>query len=158
MAGILWTCRICRDTFTARTPSEAQRRLTCGDRACMRAWRRQNRKLLALVCANPDCPKPGRLFEVVPSLHDQKHCSVACANVGKMPPSKADADRGRALAGAAKRRATLAALDGLTPLEAFRRGYMNGLRSKLTQVRRKFELRPKIAATSGGIDPRKQTE
>lgn len=70
---------------------------------------------------------------------------MACANMRRRPPAKAAADRGRAKAASAKRRAVLEALDGLTPLQAFQRGYMNGLRSKLTQIRQRYNLQPKEA-------------
>lgn len=71
------------------------------------------------------------------------YCSMACANASKRPPAGAVAALGRARAGAQKRRRCLEGLAGLTRLEAFQRGYMNGLRSKLTQVARRYVLVPR---------------
>jgi hypothetical protein len=105
----------------------------------MGAWNKHKGRELVATCQLASCGK----IIVCRSLDEQrrrKHCSRRCAALNRPPISKAAADRGRALSGRRKREQALAAVAGLTPLQAFQRGYMAGLRSKLTQVRRRYLL------------------
>lgn len=133
----------CGATFQASSVGKLRKRKYCS-RACGVLASRGGP--FFGVCARVEC---GALFEVRKRsiLRVRKHCSHRCASLA------AAARRGRAAFQAAGRkggavwgrraqRRALARVKGLSPLEAFRRGYDIGLQSKLRQIRKRYRLVP----------------
>lgn len=94
---------------------------------------------LFIVCAYAPCGK----VHPVRNRHDQqriKHCSHACASAATAHTRRdacRDACRQVGLAWARTRRQRLLVrVQGLSPLAAFRLGYLRGLASKHRQIRR----------------------
>ena len=82
----------------------------------------------------PRCRRPGcgaRRVSRPRLLARPGYCSHRCAALG----SGLGVARARAL-----RRQVLARLQALTPLEAFRLGYVRGLQSKCRQIRKRYHL------------------
>lgn len=97
---------------------------------------------LFIVCGNPACAKVKAVRK--PCEHrKQKYCSRSCASTMTAPARREasrEACRRVGLARASQlRRALLARLTGLSPLEAFRMGYDRGLQSKWRQMRKHRE-------------------
>lgn len=100
-----------------------------------------------IVCANPKCAKVKRVRR--PSEQRRhKYCSRHCANLMHGGPPKGAASKGGTVRAQRCRARLLRSLAGLTPLEAFRRGYTIGLQSKLRQIHKRYRL-VKIAGGRG---------
>lgn len=100
---------------------------------------RRTKLPLLKVCAREAC---GKVFEVSCPYWQarRKYCSKRCNGYAQVPHLMRGAAKGIAKMVATRRRMCLERVAGLTPLEAYRRGYLNGLYSKSVQLRKKYLL------------------
>lgn len=105
---------------------------------------------LYAVCTRRVC---GKVFEVRrPFLQKKrKYCSRRCAAFMSKNLNPEAAQRALDASRRARRLAMIVRLHGMTPLEAFRLGYVRGLQAKLRKVRQRFRLVPvRTDQVSGG--------
>lgn len=99
---------------------------------------------LHILCARPGCE--GALRVRTPS-EQRRHrfCSRRCAALVTQNIRRAQPGKGGRTSGRRRQQASLARVAGLTPLQAFRLGYVRGLQSKLRQIRTRYVLTPRCA-------------
>lgn len=142
----------CGKTRRARFPAEVKRGGYCSNRCCLLdhqaellAGRGLTKRTtpLYIECQRPGC---GRLRSVrSPYLQRQRrYCSQRCNGLAHANVRKGAA-LGAARAAAKRKREVVQRIVGLTPLEAFREGYKVGLRSKCSQIRKRYLLLKKPA-------------
>lgn len=89
---------------------------------------------LYITCRRHGCGGKAR----VPNRWHQRnrrYCSKRCATLANEPIMRLVRQKGGFAAGKVRRQAVIARVQGLTPLEAFRLGYMRGLHSKHRQLK-----------------------
>lgn len=101
-----------------------------------RPWKQPRRVPLFITCKRSGCGEL-RQVETVEQQVKGGYCSHRCAALDH----RLGVERARKL-----RAAMLERLDGLTPLEAFRLGYVRGLQSKIRQIRKRYLLVKKDTA------------
>lgn len=67
----------------------------------------------------------------------RRYCSKRCATIALEPIMRLVRQKGGYASGKLRQRALLARVQGMTPVEAFRVGYLRGLQSKHRQLRRR---------------------
>jgi hypothetical protein len=94
-----------------------------------------------IVCQRRAC---GCVKQVKSAYYQRRsrYCSRRCAALDGATLKPAAVREGIERSAVNRKRRYVAQAAGLTPIEAFRKGYMAGLRSKLKQIRRRFQLVP----------------
>ncbi len=91
---------------------------------------------LFITCQRPGCEKVHQVNSRW-RQQKQKYCSLKCAAIVKQqsPEGRAASGRGARTRTAQERARLIASVQHLTPIEAFRLGYLRGLHSKHRQIR-----------------------